>query len=440
MFELLIILSRYFFVFYIIYFLWLGICYIRIERNQIVADKNLVISKQRITIVLMHLKAFLILSYTPDTISFSNAMLLIGGLWLIFFGTANFLISKFYENSCPLIWNGVFFLTSVGIITLGRLDQGLAEQQVIWFFVSFATMLLIPKAISIMPTFERLEFIYLLSGLGLLTSTFILGYEVFGSARWINIGFISFQPSEIVTFIYIFYLASVFRKKLTVQQMIFPSIMAMLHVLMLVAQRNLGSALIFFLTFIIIMYISTGRELFFALGMVLASIGSIIAYHLFGHVRIRVAIWQNPWADVHGTGNQIVQSLFALGTWGMWGSGLTRGMPNFVPIVSRDLPFAAITEEFGGIFAISIIGIYIMIFYRGVHIALRCRRRYYSLLAVGFTGVLAFQTFIIIGGTIKLIPLTGITLPFISYGGSSMFVSAMMIGILQWVYMYYERD
>ena len=439
MFELLVILSRYFFVFYILYFLWQGICYIRIERYKLDIDKNIPIEKQKMTILFMHTKAFLILSYIPSTFEFNSSAAVVGVLWIIFFLGASFFVSRLYKNSCPLVWNGVFFLTSIGSITLQRLEQALARQQLLWFFVSFSVMLLIPLVISIIPKFERLEIFYLVAGLGLLLSTFLFGSEIFGSTRWIQIGDVSFQPSEIVTFLYIFYLASVFRKKLTFKQMIFPSTMAVIHVLVLVLQRNLGSALIFFMTFMIIMYISTGRELLFALGMVFASIGSVIAYNFFGHVRVRVAIWQDPWVDVHGIGNQIVQSLFAIGTWGLWGSGLTRGMPGFVPIVSRDLPFAAITEEFGGIFAIAIIGIYIMIFYRGVHIALRCKRRYYSLLAVGFTGVLAFQTFIIIGGTIKLIPLTGITLPFVSYGGSSMFVSVMMIGILQWIYMYYEK-
>lgn len=438
MLELLIVLSRYFFIFYIFYFLWQGVLYIMSERDKIKTNKKLPISKQRVIIIFMHIKAFLIVSYIPNTFLFNTQTLLVGGLWILFFLCANFCIDRLYKNSCPLIWNCVFFLMSVGIITLMRLSPALGRQQLIWFFIAFTVMLTIPFIISIIPKFERLEIIYLILGIGLLFSTFIFGVETFGSARWIQIGRVGFQPSEIVMFIFIFYLASVFRKKLTFKQIIFPTCMAAVHVIILVIQRNLGGALIFSMTFMIIMYISTGRELLLALGMAVASLGSIISYHLFEHVRIRVTIWQNPWEDPYGIGNQIVHSLFAVGTWGMFGSGLTRGLPGFVPVVSRDLPFAAIAEELGGLFAIGIIGIYIMIFYRGVHISLRCKRRYYSLLAIGFTSALAFQTFLIIGGTIKLIPLTGVTLPFVSYGGSSVFVSMMMIGILQWIYMYYE--
>jgi len=166
----------------------------------------------------------------------------------------------------------------------------------------------------------------------------------------------------------------------------------------------------------------------------------MVAYRLFGHVRIRIAIWQDPWADVHGIGHQVVQSLFAISTWGLLGSGLTLGMPNRIPVVARDMMFAAICEELGSLFGIGIIGVYIMIFYRGAHIALRCKRKYYSLLAVGFTSMMAFQTFLILGGTINLIPLTGVTLPFVSYGGSSVLVSSLMIGIIQWIFMYYSES
>lgn len=439
MFELLIILSRYFFIFYIFYFLWQSVCYILIEKGLFNIDKKVPILKQRITIIYMHIKAFLILSYIPNTFTFNTSILIAGCLWLAFFFISNFLIGKFYKNSCPIIWNNVFFLMCVGIIILNRLNPLLAQQQIVWLLISCLVMLIIPVVILVVPKFERLEIIYLIIGIGFLSSTFVFGSEVFGSVRWIQIGGISFQPSEIVMFLFIFYLASVFRKKLTFKQIIFPSFMGALHVLILVFQRNLGGALIFFMTFMIIMYISTGRESLFVLGILLAILGSIISYHLFSHVRIRVEIWQNPWEDVYGTGNQIVQSLFALGTWGMFGSGLSLGMPEFVPVVARDLPFVAIAEELGGLFAIGIIFVYITIFYRGLQVALKCKRRYYSLLSIGFTGALAFQTFLIIGGTIKLIPLTGVTLPFVSYGGSSVFVSTMMIGIIQWIFMHYEK-
>jgi cell division protein FtsW (lipid II flippase) len=184
--------------------------------------------------------------------------------------------------------------------------------------------------------------------------------------------------------------------------------------------------------FFYVLYI--GSVLFFAAGMISASGASYLAYKMLSHVQIRIAAWLNPWNDTFYRGHQILQSLFAIGTWGLLGSGLTRGSPGFVPVVKSDFIFSAICEEFGGIFGLATIGVYIMIFYRGVHVALRCRRPYHSLLAAGFVSILAFQTFLIIGGNIKFIPLTGVTLPFVSAGGSSAIVSIAMVGILQWMY------
>jgi cell division protein FtsW (lipid II flippase) len=238
----------------------------------------------------------------------------------------------------------------------------------------------------------------------------------------------------------VFYLASVFRKKLKFKQMLLPIAAGALYVLILVLQTDLGGALIFFMTFMVMLYVATGSELLFIAGMGAMSTASVLAYRLFSHVRVRVAIWQNPWADVYDTGNQIVQALFAIGTWGLLGSGLTLGYPGYVPVIARDSIFAAVCEEMGSLFGMGLIGVYLMVFYRGAHIALRCKRKYYSLLAVGFTAMMAFQTFLIIGGTIKLIPLTGVTLPFVSYGGSSALVSSLMIGIIQWIFMYYRED
>ena len=439
MFELFVIAARYFFVFYIAYFLWQGVCYILIERGKLNKDKKIPIIKQKITIIFIHVKAFLILAYSGGPyLIFNITTLTVGIIWMLFFLIFYWLVKKFYKNSCPLIWNGLFFLTCISAITLMRLSPSLAHRQLLWLVVAFSTMLVLPIIVRILPKLEKLELIYLVGGLGLLSSTFVFGSEEFGSLRWIQIGNFGFSPAELVSFSYILYLASVFRKKMEFKQLIFPSAMAVVHVVILVAQRNLGAALIFFMSYMIIMYVATGRELLFLLGLALFALGSVVAYHLFGHVQVRVAIWQNPWADVHGTGYQIVQSLFAIGTWGPFGSGLTLGLPFTVPVVARDLTFAAIVEEFGLIFACGLIGVYIMIFYRGVHIALRCKRRYYSLIAVGFTGVLAFQTFLIIGGTIGLVPLTGVTMPFVSYGGSSLFVSTIMIGMLQWIFSYYE--
>ena len=204
-------------------------------------------------------------------------------------------------------------------------------------------------------------------------------------------------------------------------------------VILLVLQKDLGSALIFYMTYLTMLYMATSNEILLFSGIGVLAAGSVFAYRLFSHVRVRVSAWKNPWADIDSGGYQICQSLFAIGTGGLLGSGLTRGMPLSIPVVSKDFIFAAICEEFGTIYAICFIGVFILLFTRGMMIAFKCRRRYYSFIAAGFTVMMAFQTFLIVGGVIKLIPLTGVTLPFVSYGGTSIFVSILVVSFIQWV-------
>jgi len=440
MFELVIRLSRYLFVFYIAYFLWQGVRYIAAERGFFGGSGNRAAMKQRIIVIFMHITAFLILAYEPESISFEPTALIYAAVSLALLIGMNIGAEKAYKGSCTLIWNGVYFLLDTGLIMLWRLDRGLAQRQLIWFFVGAFAMFLIPVFLKIIPKFEKLEILYLIGGLGLLCTPFIIGIQEYGALRSIRVGALSLQPSEIVKFLFVFYLASAFRKKMGMWQIITLCGISAVYVLILVLQTDLGSALIFFMTFMIVMYVATGSELLFFLGMGAMSAASYIAYNIFSHVRIRVAIWRDPWVDVHGIGHQTVQSLFAIGTWGLLGSGLTLGFPHHIPVVARDMMFAAICEEMGSIFGMGLIGVYIMIFYRGAHIALRCKRKYYSLLAVGFTAMMAFQTFLILGGTINLIPLTGVTMPFVSYGGSSVLVSSLMIAIIQWIFMYYSGE
>ena len=209
--------------------------------------------------------------------------------------------------------------------------------------------------------------------------------------------------------------------------------MSFIFIVCLVFQTDLGSALIFFMTYLVILYISTSKIWLVYLGAILASIGSFLGYKLFNHVRVRVQIWLNPWSDISNKGYQIAQSLFAIGTYGAMGSGFNMGMSQTIPVVEKDLIFSAICEEFGVLFAIGLISIFIMIFYRSVRISLNSQNKFLGLLSSGMTSLLCFQTFLIIGGATKFIPLTGVTLPFVSYGGSSIIINFIIIGILQWV-------
>ncbi|MCI8703409.1 MAG: FtsW/RodA/SpoVE family cell cycle protein [Anaerotignum sp.] len=443
MFDLLLMLSRYVFLFYIVLFLWQGIVYIAYEQGGYLGSPYRAISIQRSLIVLMHVTAFLILAYNRETHLFGMQPLVFGAVSFVFLLAAVALLDRFYYEGCPLVWTGMLFLMDLSLIMLQRLSPALAQRQLLWMGIGLAGMLVLPFFFRLIPRFEVFEWAYIILCYGLLICTRFFGVEKGGSTNWLAFGpesfRITFQPSEIAKFLFIFYLASVFRKRLNWRSFFTTGILSAGLVLLLVLQKDLGGALIFFMTYMVMLYIATSNELLFLLGMGAASGAAMLAYKLFSHVRVRVAAWQNPWADIDFGGYQIVNALFAITTWGIFGSGLTKGMPKSIPVVESDMIFAAVCEEFGAAFGAGVIAIFIMLLYRGVRIALDCGRRYYAILAAGVTAMLSFQAFLILGGSIKLIPLTGVTLPFVSYGGSSVLVSLMMMGLLQWVCVYCEQ-
>lgn len=443
MFDLIIMLSRYVFLFYIILFLWQGIVYIAYEQGGFLGSPYTAVSMQRRIVILMHVMAFLILGYNRETHLFDMQTLVFGAAAFVFLLLAIKLLDRFYYEGCPLVWTGMLFLMDLSLIVLQRVEPALAHRQLMWMGIGLAGMLLLPAFFRLIPRFEIFEWAYIIVCYGLLLCTRFFGVSKGGSTNWLSFGpesfQITFQPSEIAKFLFIFYLASVFRKRVEWKQFLTTAILSAGLVLLLVLQKDLGSALIFFMTYMAMLYIATSNELLCLMGFGAAAVAATGAYKLFSHVRVRVAAWQNPWADIDAGGYQIVSSLFAITTWGLFGSGLTKGMPKSIPVVESDMIFAAICEEFGAIFGAGVIGIFIMLLYRGVRIALDCNRRYYSILAAGVTTMISFQAFLILGGVIKLIPLTGVTLPFVSYGGSSVLVSLMMIGLLQWVCVYCEQ-
>ena len=439
MFDLIILFSRYLFLFYIVLFLWQAIVYIAYEQGGYLGSPSHAIAMQKGLIVWFHVTAFLILSYESGKFFFNMETLAVGVAGLAFLLLSMMLLDKFYYEGCPLIWTGMLFLLDMSLIMLQRLEPMLAVKQLIWMALGIAIMLFIPFILRMIPRFEVFEYVYIIVSYALILSTLLFGTSKYGSVNWLKIGPITFQPSEIVKFLFIFYLSSVFRKRVELKELLITGTLSAGIVLLLVLQKDLGSALIFFMTYMVMLYISTSNEILFFAGMGAASAAATLAYHLFSHVRVRVAAWRNPWADIDGGGYQILNSLFAITTWGLLGSGLTKGMPNTVPVVESDFIFAAICEEMGILFGMGIVCLYIMLFFRGILVVIRCQRRYYSLLAAGVITMFAFQAFLIIGGVIKLIPLTGVTLPFVSYGGSSVLVSIMMIGLLQWVNVYCEQ-
>lgn len=434
MLQIFILLSQYLFIFYIAFFLLQGFL-ISLKEENIYKDVNIpfALSNQRVMIILFHITAFIILTtYKAD--SFINVdMLVIGFLSLAFIAIGNIVATNLYKGSNPLIWNGIFFLLDIGLVMLLRLNPDLAQKQFMWYVIGYVVALICPLVLSILPTLYYFKPLYIVLSLGLILCTLIFGISSGGATNWIEIYGIGFQPSELVKLLFVFYLASALCHKPTMRELIAPTILSGVVVILLVLQTDLGSALIFFMTYMVVLYIATSNSLLFIGGMGLASLASVIAYQLFSHVQTRVITWRNPWQDISGGGYQITQSLFAIATWGVLGSGLTKGYSSNIPVVERDFIFSAICEEFGVLFAICVILIFLMLFLRGAKIALQAKSRFLSLLSAGLTALLAFQTFLIIGGVTKFIPLTGVTLPFVSYGGTSIVISFIIISTLQWV-------
>jgi len=432
MYDLIVLLSRYVFIAYITVFLLLGLVFVLDERKGEGKSLPKIISAQKKIIAAMHLTAYAILSYnkTENTVSISTVI--IGAAALAYMFLSDMLIKSVYKRSCPFVWNGMYFLMDCSLIMLQRLNPTLAGRQLVWISVGTAIMLFIPILLKIIPKLEKFELFYLIGAVIFIVLPFIFGDEQNGSLNWISIKGIGFQPSEIVKFLFLLYVACIFRKPLDFKKLCIVTGFAAFIVICLVLQKDLGGALIFFTTYMLLLYITTSNTLLLLGGFGCMTLASLAAYRLFSHVRVRVTTWIDPWKDAGNTGYQITQSLFAITTWGFLGSGLTRGMPTKIPVVEKDMIFSAICEEFGTLFGMGIICIYIMLFLRGMLIAVRSKKRFYSILTSGIVIMFSFQTFLIIGGVIKLIPLTGVTMPFVSYGGSSILVSIMLIGLLQW--------
>ena len=441
MFQLFVNFSRFLFFLYLGIFLFHGISLMLDDAGLTNHSHSHAVFLGRISLVLTHITAFLILAYDTERVSFDMRVLIMASISLLFLVLANHLANILFERSFPLIWNCVFYLFDIGLIMLWRLNPDLAYRQMIWMVMGFFAAMWIPFVMRLIPRFEHLKWLYIVLAYGLVIATLLMGQTEYGSTNWIRIGnLFTFQPSEIVKFLFIFYLASVFRKRVEWRELFLTGGLSAGLVILFVLERDLGSALIFFFTYMVLLYVATSNLLLFGAGFGVAGIGSVLAYKLFSHVRVRVAAWLDPWSDIDDGGYQITQSLFAIGTGGLFGSGLTMGMPNNIPVATKDFIFSAICEEFGAVFGVGIILVFLLLFAKGFLIAYGSKRRFYGLLAAGITAMMAFQTFLIIGGNIKLIPLTGVTLPFMSYGGSSVVVSIITIGFLQWLAMQEQEE
>jgi cell division protein FtsW (lipid II flippase) len=330
----------------------------------------------------------------------------------------------------------------------GQVSPVFLIRQMIWLGLGTLALLAVALVPRDLRWLRRYRYTWLFAGLALLATTLVVGVNPSGSGArlWLGAGGIYFQPSELLKLLLLVFLASYLEDRrealLEVEAQIgrwqFPHpaylgpmlLMWGFSMLLLVWQRDLGAALLFFGVFLSMLYVATGQGRYVITGLALLIVATIVGYRLFDHVALRVDAWWNPWEDASGRSFQIVQSLLAFASGGVLGQGLGQGLPTAIPVVHTDFVFAAIGEEYGLMGALAVIICFAFLVSRAFHIALKAHRPFDQLLAAGIGSLFGLQSLVIMAGTLKLIPLTGVTLPFVSYGGSSLLTSMIMVGLL----------
>ncbi|MBQ2754277.1 MAG: FtsW/RodA/SpoVE family cell cycle protein [Clostridia bacterium] len=392
------------------------------------------LKKPIILLLITTIMAFALLFFyrTPMDVN----ILYIGGSVMLISAITYFAI-VYFKLGDEYLFLIVSMLVVLGTLMLCRINYTYGIKQIIWYLLSvsaFYVSFFIYKYVKIL---NKLGTFYFIVGVILFIATLLFGTRSGGAKNWIRAGILSVQPSEFIKLLYIFFLASYFSGKK--DKLVFGRIKEKYALLFcvymylgfLVLQREWGIAVLFFIIYIAMEYIFEHDLMLILCNFLLAGLGGGVGYLTMYHIQVRVATWLNPWADVSKTGYQIAQSLFAISSGGFFGSGLGLGKPEYIPAVHTDFIFSAICEELGLFGGVAIILLFFIFTYRGAKIALKLPEGFDKCIASGITVMFGMQTFIILGGVIKLIPLTGITLPFISYGGSSLLSSFIALGVLQ---------
>jgi cell division protein FtsW (lipid II flippase) len=372
-------------------------------------------------------------SLMPLVLGSANVIIMYGTYWIF----------KYNKMGDPYIASIVSMLVTIGLVMQYRLSPTTGMRFFVWFLIGNVLYVMISVGYPLVHKLERRFWVFYLSIIGLMVATQLFGVTINGAKNWIRVGTFTIQPSELIKVLFAMAMASFFADP----EQLIPKrfrehpwarfyrfgLMFLVYVVMglFLLQRELGSALMLFLVYISMMYVFNRHLLFVAGNLLIASGLGYVAMLMFTHVQVRITAWLDPFSDIANRGFQITQALFAIGSGGFFGTGLALGFPHFIPNVSTDLIFAAICEEMGIFGGIAVLLLFFLLVYRGIKISMRLYDPFTKALAFGLAVTIGYQTFVIIGGIIRVVPLTGITLPFISYGGSSLVVSYMTLGVLQ---------
>lgn len=406
---------------------------------------------QNIFMVLIHVTGYLVLALENSNMS----LLILCALQELLFFTVISIYIFIYKGAPLIITNNMCLFLAVSFIILTRLSLDRAIKQFFIVAVSLILTTIIPWFILKLKLIQKAGFIPGIVGIVLLLIVYIAGAVTNGSKITYSIFGITFQPSEFVKLLFVCSMAAILSPSAEEEEkkgfdftayvpdwkkILISASIAFAHMIILVLSRDLGAALIFFVMYISILFAATHDLKVLAAGALAGIVGALAGYKFFSHVRTRVIAWRDPYSVIEGQGYQIAQSLFAIGTGGWFGMGLTKGSPNKIPVVAEDFIFSAISEELGAIFAICLILICISTFILFMNAAMKSRDLFFRLVALGLAVNYAFQIFLNTGGATKFIPLTGVTLPLISYGGSSVLVTLAMFAMIQGIYRINSAD
>ena len=339
-------------------------------------------------------------------------------------------------------------LNGLGYVFIARLDTHLAGLQATWTAVGIGAYILTLAVVRRTRDLEDYRYTFMFIGLGLLLLPLVpgVGRTINGARIWVSLGPLNFQPGEFAKIVLAIFFASYLVEKREILRIAAhrigpisfpdakhfgPVVLAWgASLVVMIAEKDLGSSLLFFALFLAMLWIATERLSYLAIGFGLFAVGAVAAAKAFSHVQSRVDIWIDPWSDAAGAGYQVVQSQFALAWGGIIGTGPGLGNPGIIPAAESDFIFAVIGEELGLLGATAVLVAFILMVGAGLRIALRADAPFDKLLATGLTTIIGVQSFIIIGGVIRLVPLTGVTLPFVSYGGSSLVANYVLLALL----------
>jgi cell division protein FtsW (lipid II flippase) len=402
-----------------------------------------------------------------------SAVIAIGGYWLTWLATstdlppriipytavfaasylaAHVAVRRLAPSADPLFVPMAAMLNALGFVLIARIERAeggdFAAAQARWLVVGVVAFVITLWLIKDLRALQRYRYTALFVGVVLLLLPIlpVIGREVNGARLWLKIGPLNFQPAELAKIALVFFFAGYLTERrellaaaraklgpfrIPEARHFGPVLLAWgVSLMIMILEKDLGSSLLFFTVFVLMLWISTGRPIYLLTGLGMFAVGAFIAYQLFGHVQTRITIWFHAFDHIDDRGFQLVQSLFALATGGVWGTGLGLGRPDLIPSVRTDFIFSAVGEELGLAGTAAVLLTYALFTARGFGLATRCRDDFSKLVVAGLVATFSVQTFIILGGVTRLIPLTGITLPFMSYGGSSLLSNFILVALL----------